>query len=195
MKDLSSDAVVISLLTHNASRLSQQAKATANSGNIRVIDNFHYVRKQVDVGGTIQLVDTETKATLGVSTISENKLSFDKVAIIDRIKLGYDINANPNMEGAVKYDKALPAAFRNAFLRIRQGDYKFADLPLSELANRYTGNSIKDDYLFLKNPLVLVGGTEFFFELVFPKGAAKTGTDLDYIEVMFGGVDVIRNNK
>ncbi|WP_299681107.1 hypothetical protein [uncultured Tenacibaculum sp.] len=192
MNSLNTQEGISGIINFNKSRLSTQFKESAKEGQLKFMDSFHVLRKQVDVGNRQFLVDSTTNKIDGVSDFDKNKFEAGKVLIVDRIKIGYDKDPSEGKEGVLGYQKALPAAFRNAKLVIDQ-DGKLGEYPLSELVNKYTGNSVQDDYLVLKHPIVLVGGPEFVFELVFPKGVSDTGTDKHYLELTASGIVVQRS--
>ena len=192
MNNLNTQEGITGVLNFNKARLSTQFKDSARDKQLKFMDSFHVLRKQVDVGNRQFLVDSTTKKIDGISDFNENKFEPGKVLIVDRIKIAYDKDAGDGKEGDLGYQKTLPAAFRNAKLIFNQ-DGKLGEYPLSELANKYTGNSIVDDYLILKHPVVLVGGQEFEFELVFAKGTTDTGTDKHYLELTIGGIVVQRS--
>ncbi|XRE42354.1 hypothetical protein ACIVBQ_000558 [Tenacibaculum discolor] len=184
---------IFAILTFNSERLSAQFQKSLESKKIRVVNSTHILRKQITPGqGTRQLVDSNTVRVDGKSDFDKNKLNDDEVLIIQRIRVGYDKHATDSgLETQLLYNKAVPASFRNASFRVRQGGSVLYEMPMSDLVNRYTGNSIEDDYVDLANPIVLVGGTEFDFELVFPEGA--TPDTVEYLEYAFTGQKAIRS--
>ncbi len=193
MKDLSNINNVLGILTDNGGRLSEQMKKSASNGNIRIYDSFNYVNKQIVPGGTLDLVDSETKRVNGVSSFQGTQFPNDRVEIIDRIKIGYQISDKEGQEGALKYDKALTSLLSNSTLKITQGSYFLGEYPLEDLSNKYTGNKIDDDYLYLKNPVVIVGGVDFTIELIAPKDVKSTVADFEYLRFVTSGVQVVKN--
>ncbi|AUC13681.1 hypothetical protein BTO06_04025 [Tenacibaculum sp. SZ-18] len=195
MRDLSSKRVLVEILEENGKRLTSQMVESATQGNIRFLDSDHYLRKAVVGGSNQQLIDSETRMIDGVSTFKGTQFQHDRVEIIDKIKIGYDSNANENHEGFATYQKALPGIFRNARLKISQGSKLLGDFPLYRLGNKYTGNSIEDDFRVLTQPIVIVGGVDFELELIFPKGYKSNVTDYEYLEIATSGISVFRKDS
>lgn len=195
MRNLSSKSVVIETLQENGGRLTSQMVESARNGKIRFLDSDHYLRKLVVGGKNQQLIDSDTKIVDGESTFKGTQFAPDRVEIIDKIKIGYDNHADTGKQGELTYQKALPGIFRNATLLIKQDGQLLGEFPLSRLGNKYTGNSVEDDYRVLKYPIVIVGGTDFEFELIFPKNGQSTATNSEYLEIATSGVSVFRTSK
>ncbi|CAL2104473.1 conserved protein of unknown function [Tenacibaculum sp. 190130A14a] len=187
---------ILEILRFNEKRLTAQFVTSMNQPNaLKVLNNTSILRKEVEVGaGAIPLVDSNTRKVIGVSDFNENRLANDEVLIVEKIRVGYDVNAASGKETELTYQKTMPASFRNSILRLRQAGIVIGEFPMSDIQNKYTGNSMKDDYLELKHPLVLVGGAEFDFEIVFPSGATQA-TDKEYFELAFDGHKIIRSSK
>lgn len=176
-------AVITGILNFHNDRLSQEFLAALSNGKIAVKPTSYILRKEIEtVGGTIPLIDSETERTRGASSFSKNILPTDTVLIARAIRLGYDTHASSNKEGQLLYNKAFTPAFRNASLIITQGGSKVQSYPMSELINPYTAKSLKDDYVDLNIPIVLVGGQEFSIEIEFPK-VATADINKEYLEI------------
>jgi hypothetical protein len=142
--------------------------------------------------GTQQLFDANTKKVVGVSDFSERVLAPSEVLIIEKIRIGYDTNDDAGKEAALTYGKILSTSFRNAVLRIRQnGDVKY-EISLSDLQNKYTGDSLESDIVTLNIPVVLVGGADIKLELEFAEGAMPVALKKEYLEFAFKGQKVTR---
>lgn len=195
MRDLSSKKELLEILEENGGRLTSQMVESATSGNIRFVDSDQFLRRGVVGGSTRQLIDSSTVIVDGESTFDGTRFAPDRVEIIDKIKIGYDNDSATGKQGGLTYQKALPAIYRNASLQVSQDGKLLGNYPLFRLGNKYAGNSVEDDYRVLKHPIVLVGGLDYKFELVFPKDAVSTATNNEYLELATSGVSVYRTER
>ncbi|MFL0065372.1 hypothetical protein V2595_07020 [Tenacibaculum maritimum] len=183
------------LLEFQGSTLSAQFLADYNAGKTKILNSTSVFRKMVEPApGTQQLIDADTRKKVGVSSFSETVLSDSEVLIIDKIRLNLDRHKDAGKEALLAYDKVISSspAFRNADFRMRQEGKIVFDSSLSELSNKYTGRTLRDDYIYLTNPIVLVGGSDIKFELEFAPGATKHATQKEYLEFIFAGQKVTR---
>ncbi|WP_272151408.1 hypothetical protein [Tenacibaculum aiptasiae] len=182
------EASIREILIANKKKLSAQFLTDFGNGNIKVLNASYVLRKEIKPSMGVQyLIDEDTRKVVGVSDFSEKVLSTSEVLIIDKLRVGYCTNVASKQEALGDYRMALPVAFRNATFRIRMGGDVIYETGLSDVYNRYTGTSLKDDYIQLNTPVTLVGGAEFKFELEFGKGAEAHKTDKEYLELGFVG--------
>lgn len=180
------------IITANKGRLTGQFKTSLTDEQIKKVDRSLILRKQLEVGNGFKLLDSNTKKEPGVSDYKEVRLDDDQAFIIQRIRIGYDFASEQNKEGFLNYKKNLPNYLRNASIRISQGDKKLSELAIVELANEYRSQTVKGEFFELQEPILLVGGSDLSYEIIYPRGAKHDGKDIPYIELIFGGIELFR---
>ncbi|WP_157821924.1 hypothetical protein [Tenacibaculum sp. Bg11-29] len=186
-------AAIKAILVANEKKLSPQFIGDFSNQRIKILNGTPILRKEIKPSMGIQnLIDEDTRKVVGVSDFSEKVISNTEVLIIEKLRIGYCTSLASKAEALGAYKKALPVAFRNATFRIRQDGDVIYETGLSDVFNRYTGTSLEDDYVHLKNPVTLVGGLEIKFELEFGKGAEAHKTEIEYLELGFGGIKLSR---
>jgi len=186
-------AAIKAILVANQEKLSPQFMGDFSNQRVKILNGTPVLRKEIKPSMGVQyLIDEDTRKVVGVSDFSEKVLSNSEVLIIDKLRVGYCTSLDTKAEALGDYKKVLPVAFRNATFRIRQDGDVVYETGLSDVFNRYTGTSLEDDYVQLKNPVTLVGGLEIQFELEFGKGAEAHKTEKEYLELGFSGVKLSR---
>jgi hypothetical protein len=151
----------------------------ARIGNVGLTDKTLYLNvKTAGMGGTVQLVDVNTKREVGVTNLDGNKLNSGRDYIIDGIRVLYGKNvAETNLNNEKWLDPntvELPAVLQNAEIRIKQGENVLLDMPLRDLYENPDAafRSISTSPLIISNK-------EFEFEIQFPT-SVSVPTDLPY---------------
>ena len=196
MKRLSKVAVVAFL--QNAlvkAKMSGDTKAAIQSGSASLNKSVLYIRKNIAIGGgTIKLVDPNTKELTGISSFDGNRLPKYVNQFFAGISLGYAADAAADKEAALVYATAFPPSLRNAELRIVQDGETIVSLPVAELDSAtVAGVSTSDRYVDLGGTHMLREEKPFSIELEFPTGAAGGGTN-DYVEVCIEGISTAEAN-
>ena len=153
-------------------------KAKENSGiphvgKVALTDKTLYLNVNVKgQGGTIQLIDVNTKREVGVTNLDGNKLNAGRDYIIDGIRVLKGSTAAASVKAEVYVTTGnLVEALQNAEIRIKQGGNILVDMPMSDL---YNGNSNEIFRNISTSPLI-VSNQEFEFEIEYPKGVAVSG--------------------
>ncbi|WP_299106048.1 hypothetical protein [uncultured Tenacibaculum sp.] len=186
---------ILSILDFNKKRLSSQFKESlGQEGGVKILNNTVVLRKEMTVGGTQKLVDSNTKKISGISDFDGNRFKDDEVHIYERVRLGYETHAESGKAAQLMYANKMTASFRNAILRVRQDGVVLGEIPVADIYNKYTGRTMRDDYFELKHPIVLVGGTDYDLEYEFPDGSTSAANK-EYLELVFDGHKVVRSTK
>lgn len=123
-------------------------------------------------GGTIDVVDANTKREVGVTNLDGNKLNAGRDYVIDGIRVLLD-TTNSAALGSASWSKLesaeFPAAFQNAELVIEQdGNVLVDNMPMTDLAD---GGGFEKFREISTTPLIR-SNMEFTIKIVYPKGVA-----------------------
>lgn len=139
-------------------------------GRVALTDKTIYLNVNVrGQGGTIQLIDVNTKREVGVTNLDGNRLNAGRDYIIDGIRVLKGTTASANVRNE-KYTTAgvLVEALQNAELRIKQGGNILMDLPMSDVFN----GSQNELFRNISTSPLIVSNKEFEFEIEYPKGVS-----------------------
>lgn len=150
-------------------------KAKENSGiphvgKVALTDKTLYLNVNVrGQGGTIQLVDVNTKREVGVTNLDGNKLNPGRDYIIDGIRVMKGSTAAASVKSEVYVTTGtLDKALQNAEIRIKQGGNILIDMPVSDLYN----GSQEEIFRTISTSPLIVSNQEYEFEIEYPKGVA-----------------------
>ena len=186
-----SQAATYGILNFYRAKLSDQFKTDLQNQKLSILNGSYILRKELEPSkGSQDLVDSNTKKITGVSDFTDKVIQPGEVFICEKIRIGYDTHADSDMEIALGYERKVPASFRSATFRVRQDGKVIFERSIADLMNRYTGTSLKDDYVELDIPFALIGTSKNELEIEFPKGAAAHATLKEYLELSLVGQKV-----
>lgn len=142
-------------------------------GRVALTDKTLYLNVNVKgQGGTIQLIDVNTKREVGVTNLDGNKLNAGRDYIIDGIRVLKGSTASASVKSEVYVATGtLIEALQNAEIRIKQGGNILVDMPMSDLYNPNAQELFRN---ISTSPLI-VSNQEFEFEIEYPRGVAVSG--------------------
>lgn len=191
MKNKAFFLIVIAFLTSVANQLTAQMVADLSSGNLALIPETLYLRKQISGGGEITLLTSSNINKPGVCNFDANALQSGRILVFDQIALGYKSGATTGLEGALSYNAVAPKELQNAIFTISQKGKVLFSKPFVDLHNVSTGVAIKteDAYTELKALCLLVDNNPITVKLQFPEGVVlDDSTVKHYIEVRLNGL-------
>lgn len=123
-------------------------------------------------GGSIDVVDANTKREVGVTNLDGNKLNAGRDYVIDGIRVLLD-NGNRADIRTGSWSQvgiaSFPEAFQNAELVIEQdGNVLIDNMPMSDLANSFGVEKFRE---ISTTPLIR-SNLEFTIKIVYPKGVS-----------------------
>ncbi len=156
-------------------------KAKANGGVPRVgqvglTDKTLYLNVSCKgQGGTIQLVDVNTKREVGITNIDGNKLNAGRDYVLDSFRVLKGKGTANLKEEIWGITDPLHGVIQNAEVRIKQGGNVLVDMPIKDLYNQST----EEHFRSLSTSPLIRSNMEFEFEIEYPKGVAVP-TDAEY---------------
>lgn len=139
-------------------------------GQVELTDKTLYLNVSVKGhGGTIQLIDVNTKREVGVTNIDGIKLNAGRDYILDGIRLLRGSTASASVRSE-KYTSTgtLVEALQNAEIRIKQGGNLLVDMPISDLFN----GSSEELFRSMSTSPLIRSNMEYEFEIEYPKGVS-----------------------
>jgi hypothetical protein len=139
-------------------------------GRVALTDKTLYLNVNVKgQGGTIALIDVNTKREIGVTNLDGNRLNAGRDYIIDGVRVLRGTTASANVRSE-KYSQstALEEALQNAEIRIKQNGNILLDMPMSDIYNQNSNELFRN---ISTSPLIQ-SNMEFEFEIEYPKGVS-----------------------
>lgn len=181
-----------------ASKLSGDTRNAIENGKAQLKKSIAYVRKEITIGGgTIPLIDSNTKELQGISSFAGNSLPKFVNQFFDRVSLGYVAAGAGSSPANLSYDRSFPAGLRNANLVIKQDGDVVVSIPCTELdSNGVAIDSLSGRFEHLGGVHMIREEKQFSIELMFPENATGTTTEgeKDFVEVMIDGIKTTERN-
>jgi len=179
-----------------AAFVSTELSTLIAKGDVRLSRHTAYVRKNATgASNTFNLIDENTKAVDGVSSISERRFPKNQAVIFDKVAVGFAEGDAEGKEGAVDYTSTkLPAVLRNASLVLTQNGREVLSIPMSELGKQVSPASGEDNYHDLEAFSYFADDQAMEWVIKFPSGetfSAATGKQ-NYVEVRLQGYKTSR---
>lgn len=143
-------------------------------GRVALTDKTLYLNVNVKgQGGTIALIDVNTKREVGVTNLDGNRLNAGRDYIIDGVRVlkGTTAAASVKTENYAQTG-ALDTALQNAEIRIKQNGNILLDMPISDLFNPA---STAEVFRNISTSPLIQSNMEFEFEIEYPKGVSISG--------------------
>lgn len=140
-------------------------------GRVALTDKTLYLNVNIKgQGGTISLIDVNTKREVGVTNLDGNRLNAGRDYIIDGVRVlrGTTGAANVKSENYAPTG-ALDPALLNAEIRIKQDGNVLLDMPISDIFNP---QAVSEVFRNISTSPLIRSNMEFEFEIEYPKGVA-----------------------
>jgi hypothetical protein len=148
-------------------------------GRVALTDKTIYLNVNVKgQGGTIALIDVNTKREVGVTNLDGNRLNAGRDYIIDGVRVLRGTTASANVRSE-KYSQTsvLEEALQNAEIRIKQNGNILLDMPMSDISNPSSTNEV---FRNISTSPLIQSNMEFEFEIEYPKGVSvSSAADLN----------------
>lgn len=151
--------------------------------------SIKYISKNIGKGGgTIDLVDSNTKELVGVSNFRSNRLDTGNVFIFDKIRVLRGFHASETDPSKIRYDVFISEEnLKNSEIEIYTNGKKVLNLPLSSILLKQNDTG-KDGYE-LVTPGYLLDNAEFEIKLKMPH--VFSGTNNYFIRVELEGIETL----
>lgn len=183
---------ILLFLTEVSGQLTTQLQNDLAGRKMSLNNEELYVKKEITGGGTVDLIDSNTKNLKGICNFDTNKLKITRAFVFDRISLTYATDAASGKEGELDYSTVMPVELQNADFVITQDGREVFAKPVRSLTNINTGQNSSDDYTQLKSLAYLVDDREIQIQLRFPDGVALAGPAKHYIYVRLDGMGTVK---
>ena len=148
-------------------------------GRVALTDKTLYLNVNIKgQGGTISLIDVNTKREVGITNLDGNRLNAGRDYIIDGIRVMRGTTGAASVKSE-NYDVtgSLDAAFANAEIRLKQDGNILLDMPISDI---YNPRAINEIFRNISTSPLIKSNMEYEFEIEYPKGVAvSAGADLN----------------
>jgi hypothetical protein len=143
-------------------------------GRVALTDKTLYLNVNVKgQGGTIALIDVNTKREVGVTNLDGNRLNAGRDYIIDGVRVLRGTTASASVKNEVySQTGTLHSVLHNAEVRIKQNGNILLDMPISDL---YNPASTAEVFRNISTSPLIQSNMEFEFEIEYPKGLAIPG--------------------
>lgn len=179
----------------NLSVTSIDSVAACNSsttGPLLLMDSSIQVRKLVSLsqGSEIKLLDANSNKVKGEQSFHGNTLGSGIVAeVIHAIEIGYQSDAANDQVANLVYDKDFDKFIRNSHFIIHQDNKQILRLPMTLFDPRNGAINVKDRFVELEMPIILIGGQALNFDFILETPSNTTvPTAFHYLEVTTRGI-------
>jgi hypothetical protein len=140
-------------------------------GRVALTDKTLYLNVNVKgQGGTIALIDVNTKREVGVTNLDGNRLNAGRDYIIDGVRVLRGTTASANVRNETySQTGALDQALQNAEIRIKQNGSILLDMPMSDI---YNPASTAEVFRNISTSPLILSNMEYEFEIEYPKGVS-----------------------
>ncbi|WP_341199771.1 hypothetical protein [Croceibacter atlanticus] len=167
-----SSIVALFLGAAQSKRFSDELNKSIIDGNVTYPEKTHYFAKDISsAGGTIQLLDENTKKTAGSSSISEGRLAKNEGAVSVGVEFLYG-TGDASKPGSVDYNTAMPAVLQNAVITLSQNGRVLLSRPVSDAFAKGTATGHAEKVLELRVPIAIRDAEAIKAELEFPTGTS-----------------------
>ncbi|WP_158728629.1 hypothetical protein [Flavobacterium sp. I-STPA6A] len=140
-------------------------------GRVSLTDKTLYLNVNVKgQGGTIALIDVNTKREVGVTNLDGNRLNAGRDYIIDGMRVLRGTTGASNLRNE-NYSQtgSLDQALQNAEIRIKQNGNILLDMPMSDIFNPA---STAEVFRNISTSPLIQSNMEYEFEIEYPKGVS-----------------------
>lgn len=164
---------------------------------VRLSRHTAFVRKNATgASNTFNLIDENTKAVNGVSSLSERRFNKNQAVIFDKVAIGFAEGDAAGEEGGLDYTSSkAPAVLRNASLVLKQNGREVLDLPIADLTKTISPGSPEDYYHDLEGFSYFADDQAMEWEIRFPDGKSfepSAAGKHNYVEVRLQGYKTSR---
>ena len=112
--------MAINFLMAIKDRLSTQLQSDFQKSNVALQDQILEIKKEIQGGQTIDLLDATDDRIDGINSFDKNRLKTGRAFVFDEVSLGYATNAASGLEGSIDYVTAAPKELKNAIFIAEQ---------------------------------------------------------------------------
>jgi len=180
-----------------ASAVSTELRSLIGDKKVRLSRHTAFVRKNATgASNTFNLIDENTKAVVGVSSLSERRFPKNQAVIFDKIAIGFAEGDAAGEEGGLDYTSSkAPAVLRNASLVLKQNGREVIELPMADLTKTTSPGSPADYYHALQGFSFFADDQAMEWEIRFPDGKTwepSAAGKQNYVEVRLQGYKTSR---
>lgn len=162
----------------------------STTGPLFLKDSSIQVRQLVSLSqnSEIKLLDANKNKVKGEQSFQGNTLGEGTVAeVIDSIRIGYQTHAAADQVANLIYDQDFDAFLRNSNFVVRQDNQELLKIPMTRFDPRTL--DVKDRFVALEIPVILIGGTALPFEFILetPSSTAVPANS-HYLEIETKGI-------
>ncbi|MFV5702196.1 hypothetical protein ACM55F_10020 [Flavobacterium sp. XS2P12] len=179
---------VLAFLAIMSDNLTMQLRGDANNKKVILTPQILEIKKRIEGGGTIDLIDATTQRVDGICTFDKNTLETGRAVVFDEISLGYRSHADMGKEGALAYNISLPAELQNATLIISQNGKEVLRMPAIDITNLTAGQNASDQYTKLKSLILLADAKTITIQLKFAPGVTLAAGTNHYVYLRLSGL-------
>jgi hypothetical protein len=179
---------VLVFLSMMAEHLTVQLRTDASNKKTTLTPQVLEIKKNIQGGGTVDLIDATTLRVDGICSFDKNRLETGRAFVFDEISLGYRNHADAGKEGSLAYTLALPAELQNATFIVNQNGKEVLRMPVIDITNLTAGQNASDQYTKLKSLILLADAKETSLQLKFPPGVSLAAGTNHYISLRMSGL-------
>jgi hypothetical protein len=169
-------------------------------------DGTLYIKTDVITGGTgtVQLIDSNTRVVVGLSTFNSTQLRAGQTFLLEQIRFGVSEVASTTSTGAASQTYSVkvadcPLPLLGANLVIRQGGVTVIDIPVKRLLREAISpeKGVGQDGYYLASPKLLKPELETEISIRFPDAGAAvayTTGKKQFLELLLMGPEAASNS-
>lgn len=184
--------IVIAFLGGILTSLSEQLRSDISGGKVILDDQVLEIKKEIEGGSTIELIDATTQRIDGICSFDKDRLDTGRAFVFDQIAINYATDAASGKEGSLSYKIAAPKELQNALFVLVQDGREVLRMPVKDLTNITTGHNQADEYAALKSLRYLVDNRKIEMKIKFPPGVSLDSSVKHYVHVRLNGLQTAK---
>ncbi|MBF02075.1 MAG: hypothetical protein CMP76_02145 [Flavobacterium sp.] len=185
--------MAINFLMAIKDRLSTQLQSDFQKSNVALQDQILEIKKEIQGGQTIDLLDATDDRIDGINSFDKNRLKTGRAFVFDEIAIGYASNANSGLAGSIDYVSDAPKELRNAIFILEQEGREVLRMPIKDLNNK-DGFKVSDAYKELRTLHYLSDDREVTAKIKFPPGVTLDPAVKHYVYLRINGVQTSKKS-
>lgn len=185
--------MAINFLMAIKDRLSTQLQSDFQKSNVALQDQILEIKKEIQGGQTIDLLDATDDRIDGINSFDKNRLKTGRAFVFDEIAIGYASNANSGLAGSIDYVSDAPKELRNAIFILEQEGREVLRMPIKDLNNK-DGLKVDDAYKELRTLHYLSDDREVTAKIKFPPGVTLDPAVKHYVYLRINGVQTSKKS-
>lgn len=140
------------------------------TGKMKPMDSILFTNRQIEVGGTQQLLTGSTLQERGVTNFDGNKLTKGRVFVANAISFGFKVDTTGKSVHSVAYNYGeVPAYLEFANIVIKQKDEILLKIPVGSIY-RASNDRYAKSFMSLGGLVLIEDDTPIEYEIEFPQG-------------------------